>query len=301
MPQLALLPPHVAQTLLIAWMAALGGVIGSFLNVVVYRLPAGMSLSWPGSQCPACKHPIRWYDNVPVLAWFWLGGRCRDCGAKISPRYPIVEGITAAVFVLVGAVEGLSGGANLPIRPEPVSGGVLMLPLTNLQLAGIVAYHLLAVSTLIAAAGIEYDGHRVPLRLAVPALVAGLLTPAVWPHLHPVPAWPGLFGPEGALPAGLVDGAAGLAAGALLGLAAWPLTGRPRGFGFLLASACVGLYLGWQSAVVIVPAAAAVHVALGLLGRLWRGRAIALPTMWLAAVTLAWILAWKPIVACWPL
>lgn len=300
MPQPALLPPSVAGPLFVVWLFALGGAIGSFLNVVVYRLPAGMSLSRPGSHCPACKHPIRWHDNVPVFGWIRLGGRCRDCGVRISSRYPIVEGITAAVFVLLGVVEGLSGGINLPLRPEPVSGGLLLLPPSALELAGIVAYHLLVISTLIAAAGIEYDGHRVPLRLAVPALAVGLLAPAVWPHLHPVPAWPGLLGEEGGSLAGLGDAATGLAAGLIVGLAAWPVIGLPRAFGFLLACGCAGLYLGWQAVVVIVPVAVAVHLSLALLGRLWRGRAIQLPSMWLAAMTLAWILAWKPIVARWP-
>src|SRR5574340_1482121 len=60
------------------WLFALGGAIGSFLNVVVYRVPAGMSLVEPGSHCPHCKRPIRWFDNVPILAWILLWGRCRD-------------------------------------------------------------------------------------------------------------------------------------------------------------------------------------------------------------------------------
>lgn len=300
MPHALSLPPPVTCTLFIVWLFAVGGAVGSFLNVVVYRLPAGMSLIRPGSHCPACKHPIRWYDNVPVFGWIWLRGRCRDCGTRISPRYPIVEAITAGVFVLLGVVEILWGGANLPLRPELLSqepDGVLWFPPTITQLCGILAYHLLLISTLIAAAGIEYDGHRAPVRLIVPALVAGLLAPVVWPHLHPVPAWQGLLG--GPL-AGLGDATAGLVAGAVLSLAAWPAVGRERGLGFLLASVCTGLFLGWQAAVVVVAATVTVHLLLGLLGRLWRGRLIHLPTTWLAAATLVWILAWRPIVAAWP-
>ena len=84
---------------LLAFVFVIGAVIGSFLNVVIHRAPKGMSISWPGSHCPACKHPIRWYDNVPILGWLWLRGRCRDCGEKISIRYPLVELLVAALFV----------------------------------------------------------------------------------------------------------------------------------------------------------------------------------------------------------
>ena len=72
----------------------LGAIVGSFLNVVAYRLPRRESLLHPGSRCPACGAPIKPYDNVPVLGWLWLRGRCRACGAPISPRYPIVEAVT---------------------------------------------------------------------------------------------------------------------------------------------------------------------------------------------------------------
>lgn len=71
-----------------------GAIWGSFLNVVIHRLPREQSLVRPGSRCGACAKPIRWYDNVPILAWFWLRGRCRDCGAKFSFRYAAVELLT---------------------------------------------------------------------------------------------------------------------------------------------------------------------------------------------------------------
>ena len=96
------MPQATIEILLAVWLFALGGATGSFLNVVVYRLPLGLSLIAPASHCPACKHPIRWFDNVPILAWFLLGGRCRDCGMEISPRYPLVEALTASIFLTVG-------------------------------------------------------------------------------------------------------------------------------------------------------------------------------------------------------
>jgi leader peptidase (prepilin peptidase)/N-methyltransferase len=78
----------------------LGLAVGSFLNVVIYRLPRRESLVRPGSHCPECGHAIRFYDNVPILSWLTLRGRCRDCGAGISVRYPVVEAITGVAFVL---------------------------------------------------------------------------------------------------------------------------------------------------------------------------------------------------------
>ena len=86
------------QIIILLWFTFLGACIGSFLNVVLYRLPRGESLIHPGSHCPGCGHPIRWYHNVPVLGWLMLRGRCYDCKAKISARYPLVEATVAVVF-----------------------------------------------------------------------------------------------------------------------------------------------------------------------------------------------------------
>lgn len=80
-----------------------GGLWGSFLNVVVYRLPAGLSVVRPGSRCPECLTPIRWWQNVPVLSWLWLRGRCAACRAPISLRYPTVEAVAALLTLAVAA------------------------------------------------------------------------------------------------------------------------------------------------------------------------------------------------------
>lgn len=84
---------------LVTLAAVLGLAVGSFLNVVIWRVPRGESIVRPPSHCPACGHAVRTRDNVPVLSWLVLRGRCRDCDAPISPRYPMVELGTAAVFV----------------------------------------------------------------------------------------------------------------------------------------------------------------------------------------------------------
>jgi leader peptidase (prepilin peptidase) / N-methyltransferase len=86
----------------------LGAAIGSFLNVVVYRVPAGLSILWPPSRCPKCFHQLGMGENIPILGWLLLRGKCRHCRTPISPRYPIVEAITAMIFVLVYNRFGLS-------------------------------------------------------------------------------------------------------------------------------------------------------------------------------------------------
>jgi leader peptidase (prepilin peptidase)/N-methyltransferase len=85
--------------------ALLGLLIGSFLNVVAWRLPRGESLVRPRSKCPGCAAQLKAYDNVPVISWLVLRGRCRECGERISARYPVVEAITAVLYVLVVAVK----------------------------------------------------------------------------------------------------------------------------------------------------------------------------------------------------
>src|SRR5215212_1269666 len=99
-----------SRLVLLILLAAVGGLlVGSFLNVVAWRLPRGESLVAPGSHCPGCEHPVRPYDNVPVLSWLALRGRCRDCRTPISARYPVVEALTAA---LAAGVALTSDGAH---------------------------------------------------------------------------------------------------------------------------------------------------------------------------------------------
>src|SRR6187200_3200765 len=136
----------------IAIAAVLGALIGSFLNVVIWRLPRGESIVSPGSHCPACGKPLAAYDNVPVLSWVVLGGRCRTCGAPISPRYPIVELLTAASFAGVVAVRGFDDDL------------VLELPF---------------VAALMALAGIDLDHQLLPNKIVYPMAVYGVAATAL--------------------------------------------------------------------------------------------------------------------------
>jgi leader peptidase (prepilin peptidase)/N-methyltransferase len=89
---------------LVVYVFAVGAVVGSFLNVVIYRVPRRRSVVRPGSACPACGAPIRWYDNLPIVSWLLLGARCRDCRAPISFRYPLVE-LAAALLAVAGVLR----------------------------------------------------------------------------------------------------------------------------------------------------------------------------------------------------
>jgi leader peptidase (prepilin peptidase) / N-methyltransferase len=121
----------VAMTL--AYAAALAGafglIVGSFLNVVAYRLPRHESVVFPASHCPSCDTPIKPYDNIPVLSWLWLRGRCRSCHTSISARYPIVEAVTAVLLVAVVLDKGADSDAWLGIAFV-----ILLVPVTLIDL-----------------------------------------------------------------------------------------------------------------------------------------------------------------------
>jgi len=138
----------VALGVEIALAAVLGAVIGSFLNVVIHRVPAGESLVSPGSRCPECGTPVRPWDNVPVLSWLLLRGRCRACGARISRRYPLVELLTAVAFAAVVAVRGFDEDL------------VLELPF---------------VAALIALAAIDLDQRILPNKIVYPMAAWGVI------------------------------------------------------------------------------------------------------------------------------
>jgi leader peptidase (prepilin peptidase) / N-methyltransferase len=132
--------------------APVGLVIGSFLNVVAYRLPLKKSIARPGSHCPACETPVKPYDNLPVLSWLLLRGRCRACGVRISSRYPAVELLTALAFVAIVLVNGVN--ARLALE----------LPFAAM---------------LIAVSEIDLAHRIIPNKILVPAAVWGLAAAAI--------------------------------------------------------------------------------------------------------------------------
>jgi len=283
---------HTAEILIAVWLFMLGAVVGSFLNVVIYRLPAGMSLIRPGSHCPHCGKPVRWFDNVPILGWMILNGRCRDCRAPISARYPAVEAVTALVFVGLGLVECLGRGMNLPLRADFVPTGTLVLGQMPAHLCRIYLFHLLLLCTLLPAMWIESEGQRTPVRLFVPALLVGACAPMVWPELRPVPALPI---DEGTWP-GAVDGLAGLAVGAFLGVLGWRIVGKTQQIATIFGPICVGLILGWQAAGVLTVAAVTIQQLVAASRRFVPGRTTFSPVVWLGVLSLLWLFVWGRLV-----
>jgi leader peptidase (prepilin peptidase)/N-methyltransferase len=130
-----------------AFAGALGATVGSFLNVVAYRLPRGESLVHPGSRCPGCEMAIKAYDNVPVLGWLLLRGRCRNCKTRISPRYPVIEALSALLAVSVVLVK---------------------------HSAGDIALGLTLVGILVPIALIDLEHRIIPNKITAPAAVAAI-------------------------------------------------------------------------------------------------------------------------------
>lgn len=194
----ALLPVVGSGAVIAAWIFVFWSLIGSFLNVVVHRLPQGLSVVHGGSRCPQCHSPIKWYDNLPVVGWLNLNGRCRSCDLPIAARYPIVESICAGLCTAVYFRELISGGANLPGRePDFLHGGMLrMFPDPRLDLVGLYLYHCGTMSLLLAWGLIAWDGQRVPRRSVLAACGVATILPLVFPALHPMTlgAGPGTTG-----------------------------------------------------------------------------------------------------------
>jgi leader peptidase (prepilin peptidase)/N-methyltransferase len=217
-----------------------GTLIGSFLNVVVYRVPRGLSVVAPPSACGSCHHVIRPYDNIPLVSWLVLGGKCRDCKAPISVRYPLVELAGGIVFTVVtwrfsGEIFSASTGAS-------VAAAVLAL---------VAFLYLAAVS--IALALIDLDVQRLPNALVLPSYVVGgigLGGSAL------------LAGNPGAL---LTAGIGMLSAFALyLGLAL--IRPGAMGMGDVKLAGVIGLYLGWLGIPELIVGVAAAFLLGGIAG-----------------------------------
>jgi hypothetical protein len=268
-----MIDPNTAILLLVFWLFLVGGAVGSFLNVVVYRLPLGLSLVHPPSHCPKCGKPIRWYDNVPMLGWIALRGRCRDCRNPISARYPIIEAITAAMFAAVAAVE---------MTQFDMPAFYILYP-----------QHILLLCTLLCAGLIEFDGRRVPWRLFVPALMVGIIAAFAWPKMWPMQAWetmPAWFRVTIIiLPL--------IAVLPMLGMMWW----KPQiWLGALpFAIFCNYVCLDFRIAGASLGTTALGYFVIWPLGRFWPKLRI-LPSLVLWASTLAWVLIWMQLVASYP-
>lgn len=250
----ALHPLAADPVLLPLAVAVLGLLVGSFLNVVILRLPVMLERDWqaqcaeisgaappdgaavslvrPGSRCPACGHAIRPWDNIPVLGWLLLRGRCRDCGSRISARYPVIEAVTALLSVVV----------ILELGATPAGAAALVL-----------TWLLIALSV------IDLDHQLLPDALTLPGLWLGLLL-----------SLGGVFVAPGTA---IVGAAAGY-------LTLWAvyhvfrlLTGKEgMGYGDFKLLALLGAWLGWGSLPLIILLASVVGAAAGIAMILGLGR-----------------------------
>jgi leader peptidase (prepilin peptidase) / N-methyltransferase len=234
----------------IAFLGAFGAAIGSFVNVLAYRLPRHESIVKPRSRCPSCETQIAGYDNIPVLSWLLLRGRCRHCDAPISVRYPLVEALTALLFVGVGLKIGLED-TLLPALALTVT--LVAAAETDLE-HRIIPNRLMATSAVAAVVlWAIVDPGRLPENLIAGAAAGGLLLAAALAY----PAGMGMGDVKLAGVMGLYLGASvapalfvGFAAGAVLGIAivaACGMSARKQGvpFGpFLALGGIVGLLYG---------------------------------------------------------
>jgi leader peptidase (prepilin peptidase) / N-methyltransferase len=210
----------------------MGAVWGSFLNVVVYRLPRGLSLVRPASRCPACEVPIKARDNVPILGWLLLRGRCRACGVNISPRYPVVE-LAMGLLSLALAVKVFEG------RMQVEDLRILLVPY---------GFGFALLAALLTLFLIDLDVTELPPEITIPGIGVGLLG-----------AW--LTDKAGALATytpniTVGDAALGAVIGAgvilVLFVGYLLLTGRVgMGGGDLWMMGMVGAFLGWESLLFI--------------------------------------------------
>ncbi len=144
--------------LLAAWCAAVGAVVGSFLNVVIARVPARQSIVHPGSRCPACGAAIRWYDNVPILSWLALRARCRSCGARISARYPLVETLGALAALVAWHRHGLAPVAAAELAFAAALVALAFIDIDTWLLPNAITWPLIAFGVAVGALGVTPAG-----------------------------------------------------------------------------------------------------------------------------------------------
>jgi leader peptidase (prepilin peptidase)/N-methyltransferase len=223
------------RTLLQVFAALFGLIVGSFLNVCIFRLPRHcMSVVRPRSRCPRCLRTIPWYDNIPVLSWVALRGRCRGCRAPISPRYAAVELLTGALFAWAAARQ-LWG----PSEPGAREAAVFLV-------------HAWFLGSMVVCAFIDLDFRILPDEVTLPGVVLGLAVSAAFPFLHER-GLPGAIGNRHL--AGLAASALGavVGGGTLWGVGVvGKLVFRKEamGFGDVKYMAMIGSVLGWKGVLL---------------------------------------------------
>jgi leader peptidase (prepilin peptidase)/N-methyltransferase len=240
---------------------AFGACVGSFLNVCIYRIPAEESVVTPRSHCPKCGHMIAWYDNIPMLSWVLLRAKCRGCKAKISPRYFLVELLTAVLFLLLWMQYGLD----------------LRVPV-----------YWLAVAGLILGTFVDIDHMILPDRVTKGGMIVGPILSMLVPALHGEVT---LLGGLIASLKGLVLGFGALWLVARVGRMAFKQDAM--GFGDVKLMGAIGALLGWQAVLFTILVSSLLGSVVGLAlvfigGREWQSRIPYGP--YIAAAAVLWML-----------
>jgi leader peptidase (prepilin peptidase)/N-methyltransferase len=265
----------------------IGLIVGSLLNVCIHRMPLEKSILWPGSRCENCYQPIPWFDNIPLLSFLILRGRCRSCGNKFSARYFAIELLTGLAFAGLYYLDVVANVNRLPIYGQASDWWLF----SRLPWRGCVVFgtHALLVSFLIVASFCDLDTREIPLGITLPGTALGLFVATIfpwpWPYpppsappsmlvhngwlkldlnlvpkqgLYPWPFWlplPEFCGNGGNFWTGLATGFAGILAGTLLlrmirFLFSLGLGVEALGLGDADLMMMAGAFLGWQQTVV---------------------------------------------------
>jgi leader peptidase (prepilin peptidase)/N-methyltransferase len=225
---------HIWYTYFSALIFCLGACVGSFLNVCIYRIPMELSVVSPASHCYSCKRPIAWYDNVPILAYIILRGRCRRCGTSYSPRYCLVELLVAVLFVLIWFKFRWQG-------MEPPIG---LVGVDDIKL--IPVYWLMA-GGLVLGTFVDFDHFIIPDRVSLGGIFAGLLLAALVPSMHGAADWWGGLREAGI---GAAVGWGSLWSVGFIGKLIFKKDAM--GFGDVKLLGAMGAFLGWESIVFII-------------------------------------------------
>ena len=217
----------MSEILLVVWLAAVGACVGSFLNVVIYRVPRGKSIVSPPSHCPNCNHRIRLYDNLPIFGWFLLGGKCRDCKLPIRFRYPMIETFACAMVATFAAL----------IMPL---GSALELLLAKIAWLSVLHLFLLTLGM------IDFDRQTLKPRLLTLFLVPLLICGAI-------------FSP--------VVTSGGAIVSLIIGFLLTKIIRVNDRTLWIFATLAVGGFLGWQAAIVILSATLPCHAAIVFITR----------------------------------
>ncbi len=215
----------------------LGAAIGSFLNVVIYRVPNGLSIVLPNSACPNCKNPIKPYDNIPILGWLMLGGKCRSCKEPIAWRYPAVELLTAIMFCLVYWQIGFSPYLSVALAFSAAMIALIFIDAEHMILPNVITYPMFVIALIV--------------RIVFPFVFAGNYfsdtTYGPISSLHGYPSW--VVSLAGALFGALIGGGSLWAVGAL-----WKLLRGvdAMGLGDVKLLLGIGALLGWRLTLLTI-------------------------------------------------